>query len=583
MSSSIRFLEPSINSIRKSIRGIDDSYNNFWDILAELLQNSVDAINAKEDKKGRIDIEIDSPNKRIRVIDDGIGISHDDIPILLSPFSTNKENDSSSIGEKGVGLKFVIFQSDEFLMKTKSTDESIGSSAKIENAKTWKNMTNEEMLTLDLDLDKNTINGTDIQIKGIDNEKIFNMSFDTIKFIIRTKTAVGNVNNIFENNENIEVYLKFIDINGNKYDEQIPFRYWLPTENIAKSSKIDLDDFKNWISEKDRSDNEKRNKLKNKVIYDSGSFFHNDVREIKYWLCYVRERDDWKKLSLNDHLISEDERDNEEKLAEKNLCMHQYGIFTSVKGMPTGITINSPNTGRSGYWGNLFIILEDRQLKFDIGRKSINSAIHSMYQKYLKILFNNITNIVSKYVAGEPEMITNTAWIRDDIINEINKLPDLDSDLISFEKLPNEQEASVAAIFYELIGSGKIKEIKPVISGYKNKYDLYAKYKNHFIIMEFKSHLRYILRDFDDEIKLSNEIDYVVCWDVNDDDKTELVGRGLSLEEIDNDNPLSGHNEYISYATHMIIIPTSKPVYVIDLKVLLKRLNKNIEKERVTI
>ena len=446
MANSVSFLKPTINSIRKSIRGIDDSYNNFWDILAELLQNSVDAINAKESKEGKIDIEIDSITKMIRVIDDGIGIKYDDIPVLLSPFSTNKENDASSIGEKGVGLKFVIFQSEEFYMKTKTKEESKGSIAKIENAKSWKNLTNEEDLPLELQHGDGIKDGTDILIKGVDNEKIFNMSFDSIKFIIRTKTAIGNVLNIFENNENIKVTLKYTDRNGKKHEEELPYKYWLPTENIAKTSKIDLNDFNTWISERDRSDTEKRNKLKNKVIYDTGSFFHNDVREIKYWLCYVRERDDWKKLSLNDNLITEEERDDDEKLAEKNLCMHQYGIFTSVKGMPTGIAINSPTTGRAGYWGNLFIILEDRQLKFDIGRKSINSAIQSMYQKYLKILFNNTTNVVSKYVAGEPEMVKNNTWARDDIINEVESLPSLDTELVSFAKLPNEQEASVAAI-----------------------------------------------------------------------------------------------------------------------------------------
>ena len=94
---SLNFLQPSINNIRKSIRGIDDSYNNFWDILAELLQNSVDAINAKEEKKGSIYIEIDSIKKSILVRDDGIGIKRDEIPRLLRLFSTNKEDDSSSL------------------------------------------------------------------------------------------------------------------------------------------------------------------------------------------------------------------------------------------------------------------------------------------------------------------------------------------------------------------------------------------------------------------------------------------------------------------------------------------------------
>ena len=254
--------------------------------------------------------------------------------------------------------------------------------------------------------------------------------------------------------------------------------------------------------------------------------------------------------------------------------MHQDGIYTSVKGMPTGISINPPTTGRAGYWGNLFIILEDRQLKFDIGRKSINSAIQTLYQKHLKVIFNNITNVVSKYVAGEPESNTNSNWERDDVIQNITNLPPLGSSVVNFEKLPNEQEASVAAIFYELIGSGKITNIQPVISGYKDKYDLYAKYKNHFIIIEFKSHLRYVLRDFDDDIKLSNEIDYIVCWDVNDDDVSAMHSRGLSLEEIDNNNPLSVRDNYVEFATHKIYIPTAHPVYVIDLKLLLSRIQK---------
>jgi molecular chaperone HtpG len=38
------FLQQGVSHIRQSIIDIDDSYNNDWDILAELIQNSVDAI-----------------------------------------------------------------------------------------------------------------------------------------------------------------------------------------------------------------------------------------------------------------------------------------------------------------------------------------------------------------------------------------------------------------------------------------------------------------------------------------------------------------------------------------------------------
>lgn len=64
MTENYNFLEPNISQIRKSIKGIDDSYNNEWDILAELLQNAVDAIRLKYGEntdvnyKGIIDIYI---------------------------------------------------------------------------------------------------------------------------------------------------------------------------------------------------------------------------------------------------------------------------------------------------------------------------------------------------------------------------------------------------------------------------------------------------------------------------------------------------------------------------------------------
>lgn len=106
----VEFLKSSINSLRHSIRDIDDSYNNFWDIFAELAQNSVDAIN-NTGKSGSIDIKIDCQKRNVTIRDTGCGISADRLPQLLNLFSTGKSDDPSSIGEKGVGLKYVLFQS----------------------------------------------------------------------------------------------------------------------------------------------------------------------------------------------------------------------------------------------------------------------------------------------------------------------------------------------------------------------------------------------------------------------------------------------------------------------------------------
>ena len=62
-----------LKNIRKSIKDIDDSYNNDWDILAELCQNSCDAIKLKKPLNPEITLEINAANKSIIIEDNGQG------------------------------------------------------------------------------------------------------------------------------------------------------------------------------------------------------------------------------------------------------------------------------------------------------------------------------------------------------------------------------------------------------------------------------------------------------------------------------------------------------------------------------
>ena len=578
----IPFLKPSILSIKKSIRGIDESYNNYWDILAELIQNSVDAIKKKDDQSGKIEIEINSLKNEIRVKDNGVGIILEEIPILLSPFSTNKEDDMETIGEKGVGLKFVIFQSNDFKMITTSSSSKETAFVKISGAKTWKEGDSVEEFCLDLDkIDDSDNEGTDITIKGVENDELFKLDFQSIKFILRTRTAIGNTLSLFDEDEEkkIKVTLTLIDYNGKKTTEEIKYKYWLPTENIKINNKINFEDYKKWTEESDKGDIEKKNKLKDKIVYRTGTIMHNGYREIKYWSCFAPRRRVYDDISVNDKLITEEILNDDNLKQQKIFSTHQAGIYTSVKGMPTGITIDTPVTGVSGYWPHIMIIFEDKLLKFDIGRKSINGNIKNIYKEHAKILFSDYVNYIAKYTGGDPETNNNPIWDRDNIKNEIDNMPLLNNDIINFKHLPTDQEASVAAIFYELIGAHYITEIEPAISGYRDRYDLYAYWNNHFISIEFKSHLRNIVRDFDDAVKYSNEIDYIVCWDINDEDIKSLHKKALFVEEIDNDSIFSSNSEvYLPETTHKITVAvSSKPIYVIDLKILTNKIKNKKE------
>ena len=422
------FLEPGIEQIRQSIRDIDDSYRNEWDLLAELLQNSVDAIRETDRASGKITIELDARDQSVRVVDDGIGIDPEDLAPLLRPFSTRKGRDQRTIGEKGVGLTFAIFASDYFEINTGT--ETGSATGRIVGAKAWKYAENDAPLELEVHSSPEGYVGTEVILRGIDAPELFNLTANQLAFVIRTRTAIGNSLSLFSDDIEIATTLNHMDREGNRTDLNIPFRYWLPTEGLASNDVIDLDAFRDWVSESDRSDAEKRRKLRDKVIYSKGKKIHGNDRELHYVACYVPQRKTWNVLSVRNGLSTNDQIQDEDWLNTHWFVIFQPGIFSSVKGMPTGISIDTPHTGWAGYWGNLFILFEDRALKFDIGRKSIHGRVAKIHQQHARSIFNDYRNLVTKYVAGGDVSQGQSIWDRDETFDEVQSLVDNGFDCI---------------------------------------------------------------------------------------------------------------------------------------------------------
>lgn len=558
------FLMPTVEIIRHSIRGIDESYNNFWDILAEIVQNAVDAIKKSSNRKGKIAIIIDKSRYSIQIIDNGCGIASKKVISLLKPFSTDKLDDPVTNGEKGVGLKFAYFQSNKFTLVTKAEND-IACKVTIRDARNWKERHDEKSLGIEkMDITKNDI-GTEILLENLDKElELFKLNFEQLKYVLRTKTAVGNTLAIWDDIVDIDVQLKVVDIDGSFKTDQVDYRYWLISDSVQKESVIALCEFEKWLNKIDRTDAEKRDKLKDKIIVEKGSFLHNGYRSMKWWACYVPNRNVWNDMSIKDKLADEELLKDNEWINAMNFVLHQPGIFTSVKGMPTGITINNPNTGYMGYWSNMFILFEDERLNFDIGRKSIHGQTANIYREYAKQIFNKFIKYVSKYTSGGIVTQTND-FDRFNYLTEVNQLINLNSNKVKFMKNPKDQEASVAAIFFECIGANLIQGITPVISGYRDRYDLCVKINNNFYLFEFKSHLKNIVRDFNDATKLFNEVDCIVCWEVTDEDIDKLHDLNISVSEFEK-SEFSNVKDCIPHVTHIMTIINTSPVYIIDLK-----------------
>lgn len=562
MPESIDFLQPSTSQIRHQIRNILESYNHDWDLIAELSQNSVDAIRLEKPTKGHIKLAINAPQKKIVIEDNGCGIDPELLPRLMAPFSTNKDDNHLLIGQKGVGVSFVIFSSSKFEVESWHSNGS--SSAKIEGARAWIESENSELpLLLIGNAPERAGTGTRVTISlPKDTEyEFFQLTLEQLEMIIRTKTAIGDTNTIWGDDPNKDVLLEFVDLNGNEHKKEFDCKYFLPTSRLKETQYISLRNFQEWNASGDRSDAQKRAKLRDKLIFLDGKK-QSGGRDIRYWSCFVPKRKVWGTISEISKLIGDEELSQETQVGQGENAEYLFagGMYTSTRGMPTGIRSDVPVKGYAGYLPNFFIIVDDPQLSFDIGRKSIPSRTLGMLRKAAEEVFRDFVNSIKKYIGGEPE-VEDDDWDRSKIFNEIRELPDINSTVTKFLKRPSSQEATVVAMFFELLGRGTISGFEPYISGYKNKYDLYARYNNSDKVVEFKFALSSLFRDFDSETKLFNEVDYVVVWEVVENDYKVIRSRGCELEKV-SEGLTTGEPEF----HYKLILEPVRPIKVVCLK-----------------
>lgn len=337
-------------------------------------------------------------------------------------------------------------------------------------------------------------------------------------------------------------------------------KYLLPIEAVKASDTENLDDFGEWMRETDRSDQEKRKKLLNKIVWVKAKS-QKAGREIRYWSCFVPKREYWRKLSQAFGIVFQ--TDNGATSSEEPGVGFSGGFETSTKGMPTGISIELKPRGSGGYLPNFFIVVDDPSLRFDIGRKSVHGRQQGTLRDVAYAAFREFINTTRRYMGGDidPEL---AQWDRDEVFDEVEGLPDLGSKKSRFIKRPNSQEATVAAMFFEMMGRGDFKEIRPLISGYKDRYDLYAKWNARRVVMEFKYDLSGLFKDFTEERKMFNEITAVVVWEVTEADRLHAYRRAIGVEPIQKSDLV----DYQGFpgATHRLTLGDVTPIYVIELK-----------------
>ncbi|MDM1501223.1 ATP-binding protein [Myroides marinus] len=548
--------QPTPQRIKREIENICDSYNHPWDFLAELCQNSIDAINVYKKRHGnsrkhKIEIIINSAERSLSIKDTGIGFNSDTFKDLLAPHGTDKKNSNDTIGEKGVGLTYTIFISNKYEIKSKSLTSYLDGF--INGATQWKNSESDNLPLFEIIEDLNSENDlndtftyiklSNIEDSFVESDDLFNQSTEIIEYIIRSKTAIGYTKYIYdsENYLDIEVELSHIDKSLNLKKISINPSYILPTAYIDKTNIVNIQEFKETAAT--LSDEQKTKRLQGKCLFKIGSEYRAG-RNIKYYVFFAPSRNLYKEISEKNNLeiiISDNDKEP----------LSSGGIYLSTKGMPTGVTVDPPKGGEMGYWPNFFILFEDDSLKFDLGRKSIPARTAGLFKDIAKNLFSEFRPFI-EYVRTEPPVKSINATIqqyeKNNRFSVIENYANLNLDDFKFTKHPNGQEAAVVALFHELLGADLLKGYHTYEIGYKMTYDFWGKYvidKNfvgenyHYLskdgkielpfVAEFKYKGEDILSDFEADIKFFNDIDLIVCWDI---DETKFAKKFVTVEPL---------------------------------------------------
>lgn len=569
----------SDRAVRRELRGILQSYHHYWDILAELLQNARDAIELRRRDQaadgqpvedGKIHIIVDATNRAVEVIDNGTGIRASFVEEVLAPGGGDKSGTDDQVGEKGVGLTYVAFSGDDFSLSTRRGAES--TACTMTGGSSWVLADNQSVYPPKFELHGSSAVPTGyeggsftwVRIAGIPQRSstdLFSLSSDELKWILRTRTAVGDTRATLRGEElpPISVTYSWTSVDGEHIEGPVETGY----PELAGPSALSIEEVNSNLVGK--TDAASRKYLANKVVVGRRSVGVG-TDTVRVYGVMLPGNKAVEAIASANHL--EATQDDANPLVAS-------GIYVVTKSMPTGVQIEPAAKGAyPAYYKRCIFLVESDRIDFDLGRKSMHWQHKKRLQDAVADLFVQFERVAKWQnpsetwpIAPSPETSAERKLRIKKMWEEAEARHPLGWPGVVFAKVPTNQEAAVAALFHELLGAGKITGIRPLAAGYSTQYDLLAHYVNGGtelpLVIEFKDKLESVLADFRDGVKAIGDIDLLVCWDAN---HAKIAEVGLSLT-VQPDPPYNG-------VTHELNLPADispEPIPVIVLKSLLEK------------
>ncbi len=587
--------EVVIKSLKREIQNILGSYFGWFDPFCELIQNALDAVDARiklkeKEYKPKLNILIDIKNNIIAVTDNGIGFEEQQYIKFLAPSFSFKSGNTR--GHKGVGATYLAYGFNYIQVATKSpVFSAIG---KMLNARNWlydeNPAGNPEVIPDDsvpVDCFFETIDrGVSVCIKYDENTYPKDLSWITVNNaeswlkILRIKTGLGAI----EENNNINISVKVIDKNNNittSYHQGI--EYFWAKEFLEKTQpytdvRLKIDQLFRLHGDSYRLPSKYKNldaiydmwdytRLSNEVSLEGNEIEINLKYKPTVYFCYVYSTKVWDKF-------------NESLGIRAGISAISGGIQLAANNMPQGELILIPLKKSAGRQFQLHIVIHFNNCSADLGRKGFQKDVVEFSENIARKIADGpiikVKKCFRKNTGAAPDLMRQQEldeWknvMREhESINPLtleNENFFLPLKKISMTSIPT-REQDVIALFNQLLAGGVIRGIKIMSTNERFTYDsLYhvvidSPFENHIYnensnplgvlvdyikeikdrfpdgfysdpkVLEYKYSLDGLIEDIDGGIKASKDINLVITWEAGEMYKSNFYITSLLIDD----------------------------------------------------
>ena len=556
---------------RAAIKNTLMTYPLEWKVIFEALQNSIDAINKNvKIQKGKIVIDFNIDEKQVTIEDNGIGFPPKRELFFLH--GGTKRDDLSTKGKIGVGLKAILFSSKNFHINSIYTDADTNKewSLDIEDADKYENKDKLDVQFSDSSITTPKPTGTILSYTFRDDSVL-----DFIKRATDTYSLISNkmiksnderfkyaIEYFFRTNSYAADVLKLLGISKDKDTtieinikyKLIPNRLDTEIRRVLKSSNgiITITFGNKFWDIKELIDEQKGI---NKIL----TIAHEFYKPNETFGNFSPDNVIWIKKFTNVNSIKE-LLPKKRKEEFNNILDKVNGVYLAVGRADVirkfffntpirAISINGvisdhylPNPTAVTVYANMPLCIIDIDSTFNSGKLQTTDRrlVHYVGELYLAIYRNAIVKI-GEALGGDS--------INESSADEIEKptkilsLPDLNINS-SLKKIPID-ENTLIALFFDLLGRGKIEGYTFYSLSAKQKYDgkgmiklqnmkeIPTPYNDADLkTIEFKLKLSALLDDFENGDKDLKDITFLVIWE-DDISNTDKMPENYGVIDID--------------------------------------------------